>query len=174
MRWVLYIGVGLVGLGLVVVLAGAMLPRAHTTSRVIHIDRAPEEVWEVITDFSNNPSWREDIKAVERMPNRDGREVWREVSTGGDVIPYETVLAEPPRRLVRRIADPSLPFSGSWTIDVSPRGTGSAVRITEQGEVPNPVFRFVSRVLIGHSSYIDKYLTSLARRFNQDAEPTDA
>lgn len=174
MRWLLYVGIGLVALAVVVVLVGAMLPRAHTTARVVHIDRPPQEIWSVITDFKNNPSWRDDIKTVERVPDRNQREVWREVSMDGEAIPYETVAMEPPRRLVRRIADPNLPFGGSWTIVVSPRNGGSSVTITERGEVPNPIFRFVSSVFIGHSTYIDKYLTALARRFNQASEPSDA
>lgn len=75
---------------------------------------------------------------------------------------YEIVENQPQRRLVTRIADKSLPYGGSWTIDLAPDGAGTRVTIVENGEVYNPFFRFMSRYVIGHTATIDAYLKDLA------------
>ena len=171
MRWVYY---GALGLGLFVggvVITGLLLPARHVATRSVAVPARPDPVWALITDFERNPAWRKDLRRVTRVPDQGGREVWREESADGEVIPYETVEREESRRLVRRIADPDLPFGGTWTIDVEPEGDGSRVRITEHGEVRNPIFRFVSTVLIGHTSYMDAYLSALARHFGGDGTP---
>ena len=68
---------------------------------------------------------------------------------------------EPPRRLVTRIADEDLPFGGTWTYRLEPDGGGTRVTITEDGEVYNPVFRFVSRFVMGHDATLRTYLDDL-------------
>ncbi len=79
---------------------------------------------------------------------------------------YKVVEETPPRRLVTRVVD-GLPYGGSWTIELVPQGTETRVTITENGEVYNPVFRFVSRFVIGHTATIDKYLAGLGARAQQ-------
>ena len=37
-----------------------------------------EAVWDRIVDFGGLASWRRDVERVERLPDRDGHEVWRE------------------------------------------------------------------------------------------------
>jgi hypothetical protein len=49
---------------------------------------------------------------------------------------------------------------------------GTRVRITEDGEVSNVVFRFMSQYVFGHTATIDGYLSSLAKRFAEDAKPS--
>jgi len=65
---------------------------------------------------------------------------------------------------VAHIADKGLPFGGSWDYRIEPVGAGSRITITENGEVYNPIFRFVSKYFMGHTATIDKYLTALAKR----------
>jgi hypothetical protein len=69
--------------------------------------------------------------------------------------------ADPPHKLVTRIADPHLPFGGSWTYEITPTATGCSLTITEHGEIYNPVFRFVARYVQGYTATIDNYLKAL-------------
>jgi hypothetical protein len=76
---------------------------------------------------------------------------------------------------VTRIADPDLPFGGSWTYEIrAAEDGGSVVVITEDGEVRNPIFRFVSRFLFGHTATLDGYLRALGRKFSEDVTPGPA
>jgi hypothetical protein len=54
---------------------------------------------------------------------------------------------------------------------VTPEGAGSRVRITERGEVYNPVFRFMSRFVMGHSATARAYLMSLGRKYGAEVAP---
>jgi hypothetical protein len=74
---------------------------------------------------------------------------------------YEVVESTPPQRLVVRIADPDLPFGGTWTYELTSQGTGTGLVITERGEVYNPIVRFVARFVFSHIATIRKYLAAL-------------
>ena len=53
----------------------------------------------------------------------------------------------------------------------APENGGARVTITEDGEVSNAIFRFMSRYVFGHTATLDAYLISLARRFGEDTIP---
>jgi hypothetical protein len=80
----------------------------------------------------------------------------------------ETVEMIPQQRLVGRIADPKLPFGGTWTFEITPTAEGATLRITERGYVTNPLFRFLSRFVFGYTTAIESYLKSLARKFGEE------
>jgi len=163
MKWVIAAVGTLVFLLGGVYAVGLSLPQNHIAVRTARSAQPPESVWAAITDVASFPAWRSDLDSVERLPPRAGMMVWREIS-GNEGITYQADESEKPARLVTRIADRGLPFGGSWEIGIAPDGTGSRISITEKGEVYNPVFRFVSRFVIGHSATIDKYLSDLAVR----------
>jgi len=76
-----------------------------------------------------------------------------------------------PTRLVVRIADPKLPFGGTWSYDIAPAaGGGSELRITENGEIRNVIFRFMSRFILGYTATIETYLRDLGAKFGQATE----
>jgi len=170
MRWLLVVLAAVAGLVLFVVVAGMLLPREHTARSHATINAPPDSVWRALTDVAGFPSWREDVSRVQMLPSHNGNKTWREIGKHG-TITFEETAATPPRRLVARIADPSLPFGGSWTYDVAPEAAGSRVAITEDGIVHNPVFRFMSRFVFGHHATQEAYLRALGRKFGQDATP---
>jgi uncharacterized protein YndB with AHSA1/START domain len=91
------------------------------------------------------------------------RRRWKESGSNGDIT-FELEETVPPSRLRTRIADPSLPFGGTWTYEVTPSGSGTRVRITEHGEVYNPVFRVLSRFVFGHTATLEEFLGNLERK----------
>lgn len=154
----------------IVAIVGMLLPKEHTARSHATFDAPPDSVWRALTDVDAFPSWRGDVSRVETFPSSNGHKVWREVGKNG-TITFEEVVSDPPRRLVSRIADPTLPFGGSWTYDLTSEGTGTRVTITEDGVVRNPIFRFMSRYVFGHHATQEAYLRALGRKFGQDAMP---
>ena len=98
-----------VGLGLLVVLVGYLLPVKHVATVTAHLPATPEQVWQTLTDVASYPKWRGDVTSVEMLRADSGRVAWREVGKNG-TISYAIEQAEAPRRLVTRITDKSLPF----------------------------------------------------------------
>ena len=172
MKWAL-IALGVVaGLIAVVAVVGMMLPRDHVASMSARIAASPDSVWAALTDVAAFTSWRKDLTKVELLPATATGPSWREHSRNGPIT-FVADAFEPPRRLVSRIADTNLAFGGSWEYRIEPDGpSASTVTITERGSVYNPIFRFVSRFVMGHTATIDAFLRALARRFGSDATPT--
>jgi hypothetical protein len=156
----------LVGGILVMLGIGAMLPKSHVVSRAITLRQSPEAVFAVISNFKGFATWRPDVQSVELLPKQGDHVRFRENSTQG-AITYEVLEAASPTRLVTRIADPALPFGGSWIFQIAAAPGGCRLNITERGQVYNPLFRFVSRFVLGHTRTLDAYLRNLARHFGE-------
>jgi hypothetical protein len=130
----LIVGV-LVALVVIIALIGLTLPRDHIASRTVRLRRAQPDVFSACTANATDPKWREELK-------------------------LEIVESQSPSKLVTKIG-PGLPFGGTWTYELSTEGGETVLTITERGEVYNPIFRFVSRFVMGHTATMDKFLASL-------------
>ncbi len=171
--WFLMIAGVIGGLIALVVVIGLLLPQNHSASRSARFNQKPDAVWAAITDHANEPSWRRDITTKARLGDRNGHAVWCETNKRGEPMSFETLVLEPPRKMVSRIADDNLPFGGTWTYEIKPIDSGCTLTITEDGEIYNPIFRFVARFIIGYRGTMNAYLTALSRKFGQDVAFVD-
>ena len=153
----------------IVALIGSRLPVSHVATRSIWLRQPNEKVYGLIRDLNNASRWRSDVSSVEMLGETGGKVRYREHGKQGDVT-YELTEDLNGKRIVTRIVDEDLGYTGSWTIDFAVENSGTRVRITENGAVSNVVFRFLSRYVFGHTSTIDTYLTSLANNFNETAQ----
>lgn len=159
LKWLGLVVLVLGGVIVVIALLGASLPMEHTATRSASFRATPEQLWDLI---SGPPTWRPEVVRYEELPARDGHHVWIEYGKADSKMTYEAVELDPPRKLVTRIADPHLPFGGTWTYEITPAADGSStLTITEHGEVYNPIFRFISRYVIGYTATMDRYLRDL-------------
>ena|SRR5438270_249406 len=161
MKWLLIVVLSLAGLLILIVVIGALLPQKHRVSRTISLHQPVEVVWNLI---SGPPTWRPDVRSYQELPPHKGHRMWHETDKHAQTITYEALESSPPRKLVVHIADPNLPFGGSWTYEITPAVSGCSLTITEDGEVYNPLFRFVSRFIIGHTATIDAYLKAVQEK----------
>jgi hypothetical protein len=150
-----------------VVAIGSLLTQQHVASRRASFRATPEKLFSLI---AGPQDWRPDVLRDEPVPDTNGRELRRETSRDGETITYELLNRKPPQSITRRIATENLPYSGSWAISIQPEGEVTNVRITETGQVYNPVFRFVSRFVIGQTRTIDTYLRGLGKANGQEIE----
>src|SRR5450432_822058 len=164
MKWVWLIGGGLVVLIALVAAIGAMLPQSHRATRKARFQQPPAAIYGVLI---GPPDWRRDLKAWGPLPARDGRTQWWEQDSHGQKIAYELVESQPPKRRVVRIADQGLPFGGTWTFEISPAGDGALVRVQEDGEIYNVIFRFMARFLFGYTASIEGYLRDLGMKLGE-------
>ena len=148
MKLAIVIVVGIIGAIVlavaVVALVGSRLPAKHTASRSVLLHQPPETAYAITRDFASMPKWRADVRAVSVTNESDGRVRFREEGKNGTVN-YELVEDVPGRRMVTRITDTDLGYAGQWTYAFASEGTNTRVTITEDGEVSNVIFRFLSR-----------------------------
>ena len=137
MKWIL------IALAVLIVLAtlvavGSRLPREHVASRTLRVRRTPQEVWAAVTQ-----------------------------ATAASSVPVDVLEQDPPRRQVTRVKENEKNFGGTWTIAIAPTPDGATLTITENGWVANPIFRFVSRFVMGHHATIDGVLKQVATALNE-------
>ncbi|HVG22547.1 MAG TPA: SRPBCC family protein [Thermoanaerobaculia bacterium] len=154
---------GIILLVAIVLIIGAALPARHEVSRSVVLRASPEEVYRIVANVENAPTWRRDLKRVELLPDVNGHRFFREHGSNG-ALTYEVMEAQPGRTLVTRIADLDLGYSGSWTYAFAPHPSGTQLTITERGEVSNLLFRFLSRFVFGHATTIETYIKALSAR----------
>jgi uncharacterized protein YndB with AHSA1/START domain len=174
MRKVLFAVAGVIALVLllagVAALVGSRLPPRHTATRSIVLNQQPQAVYAVARDFASMPSWRAEVTRIDVQPPTNGPVRFREESEHG-IVNYELTEDVPGARMVTRILDTDLGYSGSWTYTFTPERGGTRVAITENGEVSNVLFRSMSRYVFGHTATVDAYLSALAKRFGETATP---
>jgi uncharacterized protein YndB with AHSA1/START domain len=106
----------------------------RSIDREIHIDAAPEVVYEVISTPEHLREWWPDDAEVEATPGATGF-----VSFGADkVVPLTVIEADPPRRFsFRWVYDgddvPAAANSLLATFDLIPSGAGTLLRFSETG-----------------------------------------
>lgn len=148
---------------------GALLPRRHVASRSATYRATPEQLFTLI---SGPQTWRADVLHSEAVAGPQGQLLLRETTRDGTMT-YEAFAVKPPTSIGRRVVGKNLPFSGSWSYSLTPSAGGTTIRITEDAEVYNPVFRFMSRFVIGQTRTMDTYLRSLGKATGQEVQIKD-
>jgi hypothetical protein len=167
MHWLFWIGATVAMTAGAAAVIGALLPVRHHATRSARFCAAPEALYAVL---AGPPDWRTGIKSFGVLPESEGRRRWWEEDSHRHKIAYELVEELPGRRLRVRIAQPGLPFGGTWTFDLAPLAAGSELRISEDGEIYNVFFRFMARFIFGYYGSIDQYLRDLGVKFAQPVE----
>jgi hypothetical protein len=141
MKWIALVLIAVIVVVAIVAIIGSTLPRNHVASRTLRLKRSPGDVWPVVTQAMNASS-----------------------------VPVDVLENDPPRRLVTRVKETEKMFGGTWTVTATPTTGGSALTIVEDGWVANPIFRFVSRYVMGHHATMDGILKGVAKTLGEPAD----
>ena len=171
MKWLLIAIAVVLGLIALMAMIGAFVSREHRATSTISLRQPVDSVWKVVRDLGGVTSWFPAMQRSDRLPDRDGHEVWRQ-KIGGFDTPIIVLEASPPRRLVTQI-DPQAggSFGGTWTYELTPDAGGTRISVTETGWISNPIFRFLSRFVFGYYGSLDGYLKALGKRLDADVKP---
>lgn len=165
-RWTVRILVSLVALVVVMTGIGWLLPVGHQASRTAVIAAAPAAVFARLRDVERYPEWRKDVSHVDVLEVSNGLPRFRETGEFGPII-FRMEQADAPTFMRTRIDDPDQPFGGTWTYVLVPDVGGTRLTITEDGEVYNPLFRFLSRFVFSQTETIETYLGHLEQAVRQ-------
>ncbi len=144
--------------------AGYFFPPEYAFKRMVAISQPPDAVWQVLTDYAAQPEWRVNLRGMERIPDRDGRETWQATNIAGQQSAMEIAQAIPPHKLVCLFVNPHGVPEMTWEFDIIPIGKASQVELYQSSAIPDPWLRAIERFSPGTRS-ADEVLRSLARKF---------
>jgi|AntRauTorckE6833_2_1112554.scaffolds.fasta_scaffold04666_5 uncharacterized membrane protein len=142
-------------------IAGNLLPVTHSVTLSKTYNTSQDKIYQLITNVNKFPSWRSNVKDVEVLNDKQKPLEWREYYTDNDPLTFRILNIEDSTLIVTEIADTNLPFGGGWTYQIAEENNSTKLTITENGEVYNPFFRFVSKYIIGHEATIKQFLSDL-------------
>jgi len=140
-------------------LIGFLLPRELDSTATVTIARPPEMAWQFLYDRGNLPTWTPEFVKVEILPGNR----WKGIGRDGSSALFEDVAVEPPRRLVSKMIAPDQSIGGWWRIEVIPQPGGCRVTAHTTLEIPNPIQRFLARLLFNGDKEEAKSLELLKR-----------
>jgi hypothetical protein len=164
---VAYAAAGLALLAAIVLIAGLLLPTTHVAVVESRYRASASDIHAAINDVASAQTWRSGLEQVEVLSRPGEPLMWREVADWG-TLTFVHDVNEPGRRIVSRIVDEGQAFGGTWTYDIDETPGGTVLRISERGEITNPLYRFMSRFVFGYYRGLETYARDLGRRFGED------
>jgi Polyketide cyclase / dehydrase and lipid transport len=161
-KWLIVAVAILFAVAILILAIGLLLPRDHVARAEALVAAPPDRVAFLVRDVEGQPRWRTGVERIEVLSRTSNGLLYVEHSNQS-AIRFDFAEEVPGRRFRSVIADPDLPFAGSWTISLAPRGPGTLVVIEEHGSVGNPVFRFFSALVFGHHATMNAWLADLQR-----------
>ncbi|MGH9703193.1 MAG: SRPBCC family protein [Candidatus Acidiferrales bacterium] len=144
--------------------AGYFLPPEYSFRRMVVISQPPTAVWQVLTDFSSQPEWRANLRGMEQVADRDGRQTWLETRMDGQQSTMEIAQTIPPLKLVCLFVSSRNSPQMTWEFDITPVGKASQVELFQSATIPDPWLRAIERFSPGTRG-ADDFLRSIARKF---------
>lgn len=142
-------------------LVGTRLPPiAHVEAAGVFPVSA-ETVWAILTDLDDMPAWRADLRALERLPARDGAVRWLEVGRRGRIA-FQRVEADQPTRLVVR--EERGDRGARWTYRIMPSDRGVTLWVSVERPVPSPLGRVLAVLVAPGRSALDRFVADLTAR----------
>ncbi len=193
MKWILIaMVVSMVLIG-VVVLAGGLLPREHRVSQSAVVAAPPARAFALLADVAGAASWQGDVYEIVPVASAETvsmepaasveptepmastapaaqTEQFREIGKRG-AQRVQLISAKSPAELTIARRGGGVAFRGTWHYRLQPVDEGTRITVTERGEIPNPVFRLLSRVIVGRDRALDAQLTALKAHFASPSDP---
>jgi hypothetical protein len=155
MRIVIIILIVIVTLVIIMILIGRMLPVKHTVSQSHIFRSSTDDVWKVVSNINEWKAWRSDLKNLE---------ITSATTFKADNVDYSISNSVPGVSFTTIIVTKDLPYGGSWNYVFEKEGSGCKLTVTENGEVFNPLFRFLSKYVFGHEGSMKSFMQSLTTR----------
>ncbi len=152
----------LVGLVLVVLVAGAGMNAKHVAKASRLFAAPPERVWTALLSIRQLPYDRSDLANMESPAEKNRIPASLEVL--GSPVKIEAPIQRPPVQLVVKTVEPNLAYSGTWTIALSPEDDKTRVTIVEEATIRSRAVRFFVRTILGDDVLLEGIFRAVKRK----------
>ncbi|PJZ48306.1 LIC10604 family protein [Leptospira saintgironsiae] len=158
MVWIILLS--LVGIIVLIILSGYLLPKDHVASVEKDFSSSPESIYKIIRNVGEYKDWRSGLKSVDI----ESETIWTESDSHGNNIRFGIIEEKSPHSLKTKILSEDLPFGGGWEFEISRNDPTTKLKITEKGFVTNPLFRVLSKFVFGYDTTLKTYLDDLSKK----------
>src|SRR5260221_231785 len=127
---------------------GYFLKPDHVSTTRATLNRRPDQIYDMLSDFAKWPKWNREASNARRLPDQNGHEVWLLGELILEIV-QRVPLVNGVGQIFARLADPKNPFQGTWTWIIEPVGGGASLTIVEEGTIKSPVWRVLAKYLLG-------------------------
>lgn len=164
----LIIGLGAIGILILVLMIGVLLPQKRKVEKITYFQYSPEQIFEVVSDLKGQEEWREGLDTVIIHQNNENREEWTEVPKKGQSLRFKTEEKKPPR--LWKFSFQSKGIEGYWEGVYQKEGNKTRVKHIEALYINNPFIRVLSYLFFDPEEFMNSYLKQLADRLDEKFE----
>jgi len=149
---------------------GKTLPEISHISASQEFNRSKEYIWSLIFEFKRYPEWRENVYAIEKIPNTTKYDAWKEIDEDGNTTPYQLVEFNHFQYIIMEETGTTHKTSGKWHFEVeaSEDGKSTTLKITEDRLYPDLLPRVLNHFLNTSTDSIDAYFRSINNKITGD------
>lgn len=159
---IIYIIAGIVVVIILIFIIGLLLPKERVINRKGYFNVSPEILYGIVTN-NNDWKYRRSLKNLVIHENKDGMEVWDEISHDGTVIRFQT-KEKHPFSFYSFNMETKL-FTGYWIGEFESDGNnGTIFTATEYICIKNPFIKTLSYLFFNIGKLMDEYQEDLQKK----------
>ena len=158
-----YLLISIVAIIAIVLIIGLFLPKQRTFTKTAVLNSDVTKVFNIVTDFKNQTTWRNDVKEIIVIDNN----TWTEVPKKGTAITFKVKQKVENEIFEIEIIEPKN-FSGYWVgtfKQIKPYET--AIEFKEVVTISNPFFRVLSYLFVDLDKTMELYLQNLKQKLSE-------
>jgi hypothetical protein len=158
-----YLLVSIVAIIAIVLIFGLFLPKERTFTKTAVLNSDVTKVFNIVTDFKNQTSWRNDVKEIIVINNN----TWTEVPKKGTAITFK-VKQKVENEIFEIVIIEPKNFNGYWIGTFKQTKVNqTAIEFKEVITISNPFFRTISYVFVDLDKTMDLYLQNLKQKLGE-------
>ena len=158
-----YLLISIVAIIAIVLIIGLFLPKERTFTKTAVLNSDVNKVFNIVTDFKNQTTWRNDVKEIIVIDNN----TWTEVPQKGTVITFKVKQKVENEIFEIEIIEPKN-FNGYWVGTFkTTKVNGTAIEFKEVITISNPFLRTLSFLFVDLNKTMDLYLQNLKQKLGE-------
>jgi len=158
-----YLLVFVVALIAIVLIIGLFLPKERTFTKTAVLNSDVTKVFNLVSDFKNQTTWRNDVKEIIGIDEN----TWTEVPKKGTAITFKVKKKIENEIFEIEIIEPKN-FNGYWVGTFKQtKENRTAIEFKEVVTISNPFFRTISYLFVDLDKTMDLYLQNLKQKLGE-------
>ena len=162
-KMITYLFVSVLAIIAIVLIIGLFLPKEITFTKTAVLHSDVSKVFNLVTDFKNQTTWRNDVKEIIVIDNN----TWTEVPQKGTAITFKVKQKVANEIFEIEIIEPKS-FNGYWVGTFKQTNENeTSIAFKEVVTISNPFFRTLSYLFVDLNKTMDLYIQNLKLKLEE-------